>query len=154
MKLSVLDHVQVARPCPASWDEMVGDDRVRHCSLCALNVYDLSAMRRDEAEQLLLATEGRLCVRFYRRADGTVMTQDCPRGLAAVRRRLAVWWTAVAAALGIMVSSPTCTRDVPVRVLQGTPAPAQSSGHKHQSEMAPTMGRPAATTQPTTRPKL
>jgi hypothetical protein len=78
--------VQVASPCPASWDQMDGDDKVRFCALCRLNVYNLSAMSRHEADDLVRNREGRLCVRFYQRPDGTVLTQDCPRGLAAVQR--------------------------------------------------------------------
>ena len=59
---------------------MYGDDRRRFCSQCKLNVYNLSGMTRDEAEQLVMNSEGRLCVRFFRRKDGTVLTQDCPAG--------------------------------------------------------------------------
>lgn len=29
------------------------------------------------------------CTRIYRRQDGTILTQDCPVGLAAIRRRFA-----------------------------------------------------------------
>jgi hypothetical protein len=65
---------------------MTGDDRVRFCGECRLNVYNLSSMSRTEAEKLLRKQEGRICVRFYERADGTVMTQQCPRALAAARR--------------------------------------------------------------------
>jgi hypothetical protein len=66
---------------------MEGDDRVRFCSQCNLNVYNLSAMGLDEAEALVAGAEGRLCVRFYRRTDGTIITQDCPVGVQAVRQR-------------------------------------------------------------------
>src|SRR5262245_30686562 len=75
-----LDRIQVARPCAASWDSMKGDDRVRHCSVCRLNVYNLSGMTRREATDLISTVEGRLCVRFYRRKDGTILTRDCPKG--------------------------------------------------------------------------
>ena len=83
-----LANVRVASPCPANWDEMVGDERKRFCGQCKLNVYNLSGMPRDEAENLLLNAEGRLCVRFYRRADGTVLTQDCPVGWKALKRKV------------------------------------------------------------------
>jgi hypothetical protein len=43
------------------------------------NVYYLSALSRNEAEELINTREGNLCVRLYRRADGTVMTRDCRR---------------------------------------------------------------------------
>ena len=83
-----LDNIRVASPCPADWNEMLGDERKRFCSQCSLNVYNLSGMTRDEAENLLLTSEGRVCVRFYRRADGTVLTKDCPVGWQAVKRRV------------------------------------------------------------------
>jgi hypothetical protein len=83
-----LDNIRVASPCPADWNEMLGDGRKRFCSQCSLNVYNLSGMTRDEAENLLLTSEGRVCVRFYRRADGTVLTKDCPVGWQAVKRRV------------------------------------------------------------------
>jgi len=84
---SPLNRVSVATPCPADWDRMVGDDRVRFCGQCELNVYNLSAMSTDDAESLIARTEGRLCVRFYRRRDGSIITEDCPVGLRALKRR-------------------------------------------------------------------
>lgn len=66
---------------------MIGSERVRFCGQCELNVYNLSAMSSGEAESLIARTEGRLCVRFYRRRDGSIITQDCPVGLRALKRR-------------------------------------------------------------------
>ena len=83
-----LDHVRVAAPCKADWDQMIGSDRMRFCGQCSLNVYNLSSMTRSEAESLISRNEGRLCVRFYRRHDGSIITKDCPVGLRAIRRRL------------------------------------------------------------------
>ncbi len=71
----------IASPCPASWDEMKGDERVRFCDECELNVYNLSDMSEEEALKLVEEREGRLCVRFYQREDGTVLTSDCPVGM-------------------------------------------------------------------------
>src|SRR5215204_1355455 len=85
---SPLDEVRIAAPCPADWGKMVGDERVRFCGSCQLNVYNLSGMSRREAEALVTNAEGRLCVRFYRRADGTILTRNCPVGLSAVKRRV------------------------------------------------------------------
>ena len=82
-----LNDVRVATPCPAEWDAMIGTERVRFCGQCQLNVYNLSSMSRREAESLISRTEGRLCVRFYRRKDGSIITQDCPVGLRALKRR-------------------------------------------------------------------
>ena len=100
---SPLDHLRIAAPCSADWDQMFSfeDKRVRFCSQCNLNVYNLSDMSRQEAEALINKTEGRLCVRFYRRADGSILTQNCPVGLKAIRRRVA--WVAQAV-LGMVLS--------------------------------------------------
>jgi hypothetical protein len=84
-----LERVKVAAPCPADWSKMVGDERVRYCDQCSQHVYNLSGMTRREAEALVTSAEGRLCVRFYRRADGTILTQNCPVGLSALKRRAA-----------------------------------------------------------------
>jgi hypothetical protein len=94
-----INRIQVASPCSVPWDQMVGDDQIRHCGECQLNVYNLSTMTTAEITTLLTKKEGRTCVRFFRRTDGTVLTQDCPVGLAAVRRRLRRIGAAVAAAL-------------------------------------------------------
>ena len=90
-----LDNIRIASPCPANWDEMFGDDRKRHCGECKLNVYDLSGMTRREAEDLLVNSEGRLCVRYFRRADGTILTKNCPVGWVAVKQRVSRVATAV-----------------------------------------------------------
>jgi hypothetical protein len=89
--LPLLDDVQIAAPCTASWDEMAGDEHVRFCGKCEKNVYNLSSLPREEAEALLGAKEGKMCVRLYRRADGTVLTADCPVGVKKRRRRRAAF---------------------------------------------------------------
>jgi hypothetical protein len=83
--LRILDDIRVANPCRANWGEMTGDDRVRHCSACSRSVYNIAAMTAAEAVALIEGREGGICGRLYRRADGTVVTADCPP--AAPRRR-------------------------------------------------------------------
>jgi len=68
---------------------MIGDERARFCGQCELNVYNLSTMSTLEAESLIARTEGRLCVRYYRRKDGSIITQDCPVGLRRLKQRAA-----------------------------------------------------------------
>jgi TonB family protein len=82
-----LSKVKVAAPCSVEWRFMYGNDRVRFCNQCQLNVYNLSAMTKAEAEGLIRNTEGRLCIKFYRRADGTILTQNCPVGLQSLREK-------------------------------------------------------------------
>jgi hypothetical protein len=86
--LPLLDQVRVASPCKADWNEMLGDERVRFCLSCEKNVYNLSSMQREDAENLLRERLGNdLCIRFYQRADGTILTQDCPEGVKKKRRK-------------------------------------------------------------------
>lgn len=94
--------------------EQTGADAVRFCGDCKKNVYDVSQMTRRDAELLIQRTEsGRfelnlpfvsgqaqideqgasadetsgpsICLQLYRRADGTVITDDCPNGLKVIR---------------------------------------------------------------------
>jgi hypothetical protein len=92
---SPLNDIKVASPCSMNWEEMYGNERKRFCGDCKLNVYNLSGMTRDEAENLIMNTEGRLCVKFYTRADGSILTQDCPVGWAKVKQRARMVATAV-----------------------------------------------------------
>lgn len=96
-----LDSIKVARPCKADWDRMEGDDQVRFCGDCRKNVYDLSALDADGARALLEKHEGKICVRFWRRRDGKVLTSDCPVGVRAARVRTAGLAAGIAAAAGL-----------------------------------------------------
>jgi hypothetical protein len=58
-------NLQISSPCPKSWDDLVGDHRIRYCGECRLNVYNLAEMPRVEVEALVRSTEGRLCGRLY-----------------------------------------------------------------------------------------
>jgi hypothetical protein len=101
-----LNNLRIASPCPADWEKMAGDDRVRHCAECNLNVYNLSAMTERQVQELIQDSRGkRLCTRFYRRADGTVLTQDCPWSLRALTRKVSRLAAAVLTAImGVAVA--------------------------------------------------
>lgn len=109
-----LGRIRIAVPCQASWEGMAGDELVRHCTLCSLNVYNFAEMTRDEVRELLVRTEGRVCARLYRRADGTVLTRDCPTGLRTVRQRASRVAAAVIAALlslpALAFGGTTCSK--------------------------------------------
>jgi hypothetical protein len=96
-----INDIRVASPCPMPWDAMAGNQQVRHCGECRLNVYNLSAMTEIEIQRLLVMqpAEQRVCVRFYRRADGTMLTQDCPRGIKRLAKRVSKLGAAVFSAL-------------------------------------------------------
>lgn len=85
--LQILNDIQIAAPCPARWESMVGDDFVRHCPECNKNVYDLSQLTGEQAADLMRRKEGDLCIQLYRRRDGTILTADCPVGVRERTRR-------------------------------------------------------------------
>lgn len=111
-----LDEVSIAAPCPIKWDEMDGDERKRFCSLCSLHVYNISEMKRKEAEDFLSANTDGVCLRLFRRADGTLITKDCPVGrrLAdAVKRRVRA---AAVALVAMLNASAVFGQDTKLRV--------------------------------------
>lgn len=110
--LVVLENYYVAAPCHAPWDQMTGDNRVRHCAQCSLNVYNISEMTRREAEALIRTHEGRLCVRYFQRADGTILTKNCPRGFEMLVRRVSrIAGSVLTAAMSVGVAfSQTLTK--------------------------------------------
>ncbi|MCB9852146.1 MAG: hypothetical protein H6819_03550 [Phycisphaerales bacterium] len=103
--LPILENARIASPCDKSWHAMTGDDRTRFCSACEKNVFNLVGLSDEEATALILEKEGRLCVRLYQRADGTLLTSDCPVGLRAARRKLARAVGVVAACFGVLLTA-------------------------------------------------
>jgi hypothetical protein len=115
----LLPNLRIGFACKQSWDDMVGDDRVRECRGCDRQVFNLSAMTREEAEALL-ATRGLTpCVRFYRRPDGTVMTTDCPTRTRREKRRL----TVVASSFAAIAAAPPAMAEPPPTETEAPPVP-------------------------------
>jgi hypothetical protein len=141
-RLPVLEDLRIATPCNADWDEMAGDARVRFCGKCEKNVYNLSEMPRTEAESLVREREGRLCVRFYQRQDGTVLTTDCPMGVRKKRLRQRVWASITSAtASAMLVLGAWCGRARADLALHDGKQP-------HTSARLPMMGEPAPSPRP------
>lgn len=84
-----VNKLRVATPCPANWNAMRGDNKIRFCDSCNLNVYNFSEMTSEEIKGLIAKAEGRICGKIYRRADGTLLTQDCPVGVRGYYKRTA-----------------------------------------------------------------
>lgn len=78
---------EIASPCGQDWDGMTGDDKCRHCDLCDKKVFNLSSMTDSEVSSLIEGSAD-VCVRLYKREDGKVLTEDCPIGLAAVKKHI------------------------------------------------------------------
>lgn len=85
-RTDLLERIQISTPCDADWDSMVGNDQVRFCSHCNLSVTNLSSMTRSDARRLVRESGGRLCIRYYRRPDGSLLTAPAERLQQAARR--------------------------------------------------------------------
>jgi hypothetical protein len=87
--VALLNGLRAASPCNASWEEREGDDLVRFCARCQRTVYNVSGMIRREAADFVREADRRLGVRFYRRRDGTLLSDNCPVG--GGRRAAGCW---------------------------------------------------------------
>ena len=117
-----LNRMQITSPCPASWAEMSGDDRARFCATCEKHVYDFSKMTAAEGVALIREKEGKVCARLWRRADGTVLTADCPVGMR--RAKIRRWIPATKAAtlaLASLAANLACAPKQPVKTVQAPP---------------------------------
>lgn len=110
-----LEVIQIPMPCPADWNAMVGDDRVRFCDGCKKSVHFLSSMTRDEAERLVCESAGNLCVRMAKLADGTVLTVDYQAGSDRPRRRGWRFWTGVGLVGALLAGFAEATGVLPWR---------------------------------------
>lgn len=84
---NLLDRLYIAAPCNVDWNSMTGDERIRFCGLCKKNVYNISEMTRNDAASFIRESEGKACIRMYKRKDGTVITDNCPVGLRKLRNK-------------------------------------------------------------------
>ncbi|GEM_PF-2287796 len=84
-----IENYRMASPCASDWERLSGQGRVRFCSGCQLQVYDLTGMEVPEAEELIFQRESRKDFRLFKRQDGKFLTSDCPIG-AASKKQLAL----------------------------------------------------------------
>ena len=105
LSLSVLNNIRVASPCPARWQDMKGDDKTRHCDQCNHNVHNFAAMTTDEIASIVGDGQRRVCVRLFQRPDGTILTADCPVGLALIRSKARRTAGRIVALVGIVITA-------------------------------------------------
>ena len=124
-----VDSLKIAKPCSAKWAKMDGDERARSCGLCQKQVYNVAGMTRLEVHDLIRSNEKMPCLRLRRRHDGTIVTRDCPIGVAGARRRLLftvttscfLVWTALAATKVVSPAPPPPTSEEMVETLRTKP---------------------------------
>lgn len=94
-----VNKLRIASPCSVGWENMKGDDRKRFCARCELNVFNVAGMTTADVGRLVSESDGRICIRLYRRTDGTVIIKDCPVGSRNTHNRLARFAGATLAAM-------------------------------------------------------
>jgi hypothetical protein len=116
--------LRIVSPCTEDWNAMVGDARVRHCSVCDRDVFDLAELTSAQVTSFLEARGEAPCVRMRRRADGTLVTADAcpepPRSRAVAVATVAVTATAltVGAALVAHEGRTHCARPAQVPITE------------------------------------
>ncbi len=97
-----LEHFRLSSDCPVQWASMSGRSRVKYCTRCHQQVYDLSELDEQEARVLVAKHEGREDFCFYRRKDGKFQVKDCPVGAAQKTRTIV---RGVAAGAAILIAA-------------------------------------------------
>jgi hypothetical protein len=67
---------------------MIGNDQVRFCEHCSLDVHNLSAMTQTQAERLVARSKGRLCIRYHHDPAGRPATLPVGQKLHRISRRV------------------------------------------------------------------
>lgn len=102
-KRSLVDSIEVKKPCSEDWDKMTGNDKVRFCDHCAFEVNNISMLTRKEAMKLVRESNGRICVRYVKNpVDNTPIFAE---KLYQITRRAGI----AAGVLGASLSLSTLT---------------------------------------------
>ncbi|HSS18503.1 MAG TPA: ankyrin repeat domain-containing protein [Pyrinomonadaceae bacterium] len=107
-----LNNITIPSPCTADWNSMIGNDQVRFCQHCKLNVHDLSAISRNQAERLVAKSNGRLCIRYVRDPLGRLVNLPATQKLHRISRR----------ASRFVAGAFTATLSISSAVAQSSPA--------------------------------
>jgi hypothetical protein len=122
---------------------MSGNDRVRFCQHCRLSVNDLSRLTRREATRLVAGSGGRLCVRYVRLPNGSVLSVDTPPAqlyqIARRASRLAAGAFSAALSLGASVAAQAQTTPADPAADRPEAASTQRPGREATAEPAPTV---------------
>ena len=109
-----LQRLAVTSPCSQDWTTMIGNDQVRFCEHCSLNVHNISAMTRARALRFAAKSTGRICVRYYHNPDGLIATRTVSPRLYQLGRRVsrlaAGAFSATLTITGAVAQSPSLGR--------------------------------------------
>jgi hypothetical protein len=148
-----LENLHIESPCDASWSDMQGGERRRHCELCKLQVHNLSAMSRMAAEAILGAQRGeqQLCVRLEFHADGACVTAENPLPPAEEKPAKPMRVAAAILSAGLLAA---CVSDEPLKRPDGVepaPAPEPAPSVEVNEQARQLLGRVLCTPEPPRR---
>lgn len=134
-----LDGICIAMPCSMDWDSMTGTDEVRLCSGCDKNVFNISAMSKNRAAEILSAPQ-LPCLRIARNGDGRMLYDNCPRWLKPLRNS---WQKTLGIAVSLLaffsIGSQTKAEE------QNQPKTPSTNESKKRATMSVTGGVPIRT---------
>ncbi|MBL8193468.1 MAG: carboxypeptidase regulatory-like domain-containing protein [Blastocatellia bacterium] len=116
MTRNKLETINLAFSCPMDWDKMAGDNQTRYCPECKLNVHNISSLSSIEATKLINSNEKGLCIKLYRRLDGTVLTKDCSIGIKVIKKKITT--NMAVASLAILLCLSNVNAQTPVNLPQ------------------------------------
>ncbi|HKO98407.1 MAG TPA: ankyrin repeat domain-containing protein [Pyrinomonadaceae bacterium] len=117
-----LDSVTIPSPCNADWNSMIGNDQVRFCDHCSLDVHNLSLMTRNQAQKLVARSNGRLCVRYHSDSSGRPQTLPLSQKLHHINRRVS----------RIAAGAFTATLSLTNAMAQGSASPTSGDANSAQ----------------------
>ena len=71
-----LENFEVPQPCSMNWDEMTGNEEIRHCDRCQHQIYNLSEMPKRRALKVLNQPNEKVCVTYLQDEQNQVITQN------------------------------------------------------------------------------
>jgi hypothetical protein len=135
-RANLLDQINVASPCSADWDSMIGNEQARFCQHCSLFVHDLSKITRKDVVKLVASSRGKLCVRYYRHQDGVVHTATHAQPLTQIKRRLSrIAAGAFGATLSLASSVAAQSPQSSGRNIPGVVEPARARDRARQNNL-------------------
>lgn len=75
-QFKIIETIEIPNPCTIGWNNLNGNDSVRHCHKCNSFVYNLETMTNKQIEELALKNKDKLCARITIKADGTIKSLD------------------------------------------------------------------------------
>lgn len=135
-----LNNLTIPSPCSADWNSMVGNDQVRFCEHCSLEVHNLSLMSRNQAQRLVDRSNGRLCVRYHYDSTGQPLTLPLRQKLHRINRRVSrIAAGAFTATLSVTSAVAQGSASFQTRSVSPPPATQPSASLSSRSSLAGTI---------------